>query len=698
MNIKNSILLFVLLLEVTGYSILLITNKQYSEEALFSVREEQIEAIFYGHLHRINSLTGLMERNVSDLATTGEQYLQLQTLQVDTDYTSSIIKYLIKNFSSFPESIGGGLWYEPYKFKSDQLYFGPYAFWKGDEVVLTWDLNTPEYDYLNQDWYLTALPKDHDRMEKPAKEFYWTEPYFDDAGTQMLMMTVDAFMYADTGEIIGLATVDWAITEMTSFVEEIKITPNSYSFLIDKQSEKFLSFTLDTSKIMKSVSLDDWTRDVLTFSEKGTMHNHKIVIGDIKYVIYYMQTDVGMVFGELVPEKDLLHEINGFAERNLKIGIAISVTFILIMLIVLNILFRPFNSVLELIKNSIKLDKENNSVNVTSMEYDLQNEFEPIIKALNNVYEDINSYTYQIEQQNKILQENKSEIETLNTELEKKVQERTKRLEQKSKDLETSLDQLQEASHKLVETEKMAALGHLVAVIAHEINTPIGICVTVSTTLQNNARTFKQSLDSGELLKSKLTRYTDNIIESSELIESNLKRVADLIHSFKSVAVDQSGDINREFDIKSYINDIFKTLNTKIKNTGYSVVQNVPEGIIIDSRPGALSQLITNLFMNAILHAFDGRSEGIIEILITDIDDDNLEIVFSDNGNGMSEEIMDSVFEAFYTTKRNAGGSGLGLYVVYNLVTQALNGTIKIESSTGKGTSFIIKIPKKNRK
>jgi len=139
-------------------------------------------------------------------------------------------------------------------------------------------------------------------------------------------------------------------------------------------------------------------------------------------------------------------------------------------------------------------------------------------------------------------------------------------------------------------------------------------------------------------------------------------------------------------------------LNTKIKNTGYSVVQNVPEGIIIDSRPGALSQLITNLFMNAILHAFDGRSEGIIEILITDIDDDNLEIVFSDNGNGMSEEIMDSVFEAFYTTKRNAGGSGLGLYVVYNLVTQALNGTIKIESSTGKGTSFIIKIPKKNRK
>jgi signal transduction histidine kinase len=509
------------------------------------------------------------------------------------------------------------------------------------------------------------------------------------------MMTVDAFMYSSSDEIIGLATVDWALTEMTSFIEESKVTPNAHSFLIDKQSERFLSFTLDASKVMKTVPEDDWSRDILTLSEKGMIKSHKVIIGSINYVIYYIQTDVGMVFGEIIPEEDLLHEIKGTAERNLKIGIVISTIFILIMLIVLNILFRPFNSVLNLIKNSITLDKENNSVNVVEMNYTGKNEFAPIIVALNNVYKDINNYTNQIEQQNKVLQQNKSEIEGLNTALEKKVQERTKKLEQKSKDLENSLDKLQEASHKLVETEKMAALGHLVAGIAHEINTPIGVCVTVSSTLRNNANKFKKSLESGELLKSKLMKYTDNIIESSDLIDSNLNRASDLIQSFKSVAVDQTADEYREFDIKLYLNDIFKTLNPKIKNTQYSVVQNIPDGLIIDSSPGAVSQLITNLFMNSVSHGFEGRAEGVIEVNITEIDNEFLKIIFSDDGNGMSDEIKDSIFEPFYTTKRNAGGSGLGLYIVYNLVTQALNGTIEVDSKVNEGTSFIIKIPKK---
>jgi signal transduction histidine kinase len=695
MNIKTRILLFVLLLELSGYSILLLTNKQYSEEALLSVREKQIEAIFYGNLYRINSLTGLMERNVSDLATTGEQYYKLQKSSINEDYTQSIKDYLVNNFSRFPESIGGGLWYEPYKFKSDQLYYGPYAYWEGQEVVLTWDLNTPEYDYHNQDWYLSALPKGYDRKQRPEKEFCWTEPYYDDAGTLMLMMTVDAFMYDDSNEIIGLATVDWALTEMTSFVEDIKITPNSHSFLIDKQSEKFLSQTLDKSKVMRTVSEDAWSKDIINLSEKGMINSHHAVIGNVNYVIYYIQTDVGMIFGEIIPEEDLLHEIQGYAERNFTIGIIISATFIILMLIALNILFRPFNSVLNLIKNSIVLDKENNSVNVTPMNYEGDNEFYPIILALNNVYKEINDYTNQIEQQNKILHDNKSEIETLNRELERKVFERTQKLEQKSKDLESSLEKLQEASHKLVETEKMAALGQLVAGLAHEINTPIGTCVTVSSTLKNNTQDFKESLESGELLKSKLIKYSDNIIESTDLIYSNLNRAADLINSFKSVAVDQTADEHREFDLKLYLEDIFKTLHPRIKNTEYSVVQKIPAGLVIDSRPGAVSQLITNLFMNSLSHGFEGRTKGVIEIQVFDLDDDYLEIIFSDDGNGMSTEIINSVFEPFYTTKRNAGGSGLGLYIVYNLVTQVLGGTIDIDSKQGEGTTFIIKIPKK---
>jgi len=288
---------------------------------------------------------------------------------------------------------------------------------------------------------------------------------------------------------------------------------------------------------------------------------------------------------------------------------------------------------------------------------------------------------------NKELTRRESELEQLNRELEDRVETRTK-------DLKNSLENLKRTQNQLIEAEKMASLGNLVAGVAHEINTPVGIGVTTATFLEDKLRTITAAYQSGQMKKSDLDKFFEISDQSLKSITSNLMRAGTLVRSFKQVAVDQSSEHPRVFNVKNYFEDILQSLGPRFKNTGHKVYLNIPDDIIIESYPGAFMQIYTNLIMNSLVHGFDEIENGVIDISL-EKSDAEISIIYSDNGVGMNEEQQSRIFEPFFTTKRNAGGSGLGMNIVYNLVSRQLNGTIKTYSKPGQGTTFTITMPVK---
>ncbi|RKP46734.1 sensor histidine kinase [Cohnella endophytica] len=251
---------------------------------------------------------------------------------------------------------------------------------------------------------------------------------------------------------------------------------------------------------------------------------------------------------------------------------------------------------------------------------------------------------------------------------------------------------LQLAQKQLVESEKMVALGNLVAGVSHEINTPIGIGVTASSYLDEKSRAFQNLFQESKMKRSDLEDYLKTVRETTGMIQTNLYRASELIRSFKQVAVDRSVETKRKFLVKEYIQEVLISLQPNLKKTKLRVVQLGREGVEVYSDPGAISQIVTNLIMNSIIHAYDADTEGTITINTSSYKNEAT-IHYSDDGKGMPREVLTQIFNPFFTTNRSGGGTGLGMHIVYNLVTQSLGGTIRCESTPGAGTDFIIQIP-----
>jgi signal transduction histidine kinase len=280
------------------------------------------------------------------------------------------------------------------------------------------------------------------------------------------------------------------------------------------------------------------------------------------------------------------------------------------------------------------------------------------------------------------------EIKQLNQSLEQQVTETART----NNELEIAISRLKEAQMQLVQAEKMASLGALVAGIAHEINTPVGVGVTAASTLQTRAGELRQQYQREELRRSDLERFVALAEESTQIILRNLQRAADLIHSFKQVAVDQSSGERRRFGLKAYIDEILLSLRPRLKKTAHTVEVDCPDDLVLDSFPGAIAQILTNFVTNSLLHAFDGIEHGHIRITVKR-EHDRVSLRYGDDGRGISPEHLGRIFDPFFTTKRGVGGSGLGLHIVYNLVTQLLGGTIHVASELGRGAQFTIVLP-----
>lgn len=292
--------------------------------------------------------------------------------------------------------------------------------------------------------------------------------------------------------------------------------------------------------------------------------------------------------------------------------------------------------------------------------------------------------------------ENEATILRMNEGLELRVRERTSQLEAANRELTATLEQLTHAHKQLVESEKMASLGGLVAGVAHEINTPVGIGVTAASHLEAKTKALLDEYKAGGLKRARLEEYLNVCDESTRMILSNLKRAAELIRSFKQVAVDRSTEDRRSFKLHGYLDEVLLSLRPHLKKTEHEVVVDCDPELTMDSFPGALSQVITNLVMNSLVHAFDPGQAGRIGIGAK-LKDGMVELIYVDNGKGIAPEHLDKIFEPFYTTRRGRGGTGLGLHILYNLVTQQLHGQVRCESVLGQGTTFTLLLPQGGR-
>ncbi|HEY1042460.1 MAG TPA: ATP-binding protein [Telluria sp.] len=281
--------------------------------------------------------------------------------------------------------------------------------------------------------------------------------------------------------------------------------------------------------------------------------------------------------------------------------------------------------------------------------------------------------------------------------LERAVAERTELLERQNAALNSALTQLQEAQSELVRQEKLASLGRLVAGVAHEINTPLGICVTATSHLVQELKLTREELASGQMTEESLQEFFDILDQSLKIMTTNTQRAAALVRSFKQVAVDQSSDDLRTFNLRRYLDEVLLSLQPKFKGRPVKVELDCPGDIEMESFPGAVSQIVTNMIVNSLLHAYEREQPGTIRISVRAEADDSIAFDYRDDGSGMDESTLAQLFDPFFTTKRGTGGSGLGAHILYNLATGALGGSVRADSAPGRGLHYALRFPRSRR-
>lgn len=292
------------------------------------------------------------------------------------------------------------------------------------------------------------------------------------------------------------------------------------------------------------------------------------------------------------------------------------------------------------------------------------------------------------------LREVESEIRNLNTQLEEKVSARTRSLAEANHELEQALSTMKVMQDEMFRSEKMAALGYLVAGISHELNTPIGNSLMVASTIHDHAQTLAEEINTGQLRKTRLLQLIEDTKKGADILLRNLQRAAQLIFSFKQVAVDQSSDQCRVFDLKVSLEEVLLTLEPVYKRTAYQLHADLEDEISMESYPGALAQILNNVINNALSHGFEGREFGHMQLTTRNLNETQVELLFSDDGVGIPSQHINQVFDPFFTTKLGQGGSGLGLNIVYNLVTEVLGGTVTLNSEINGGTQLRFILPK----
>ncbi|WP_105187819.1 sensor histidine kinase [Pseudoalteromonas sp. T1lg48] len=327
----------------------------------------------------------------------------------------------------------------------------------------------------------------------------------------------------------------------------------------------------------------------------------------------------------------------------------------------------------ELLKSNEKLDQQN---------IELEQEVARKTSNLSQAMMDLQQQKYELEKQKLSLTE---EIELR--------RQTEQELLAKQREMQRYMDELNTTQERLLGSEKMAALGGLVAGITHDINTPVGISVTATSFLQERLAELEQAHSNQTLTPAELAQFISEAKQSTELLSSNLTRASELVASFKQIAVDQASEAVRTINFKEYLGEVIRSLHPKLKHTEHEINIQCPDDLVLNLPAGAISQIFTNLIMNSLIHGFEGVKHGHIDILVRD-QDNRVLIEYSDDGCGVNAAQLEQLFNPYFTTKRDQGGSGLGTHITFNLVKQTLGGEIAVSSKPNQGLQYFISLPK----
>ena len=370
-----------------------------------------------------------------------------------------------------------------------------------------------------------------------------------------------------------------------------------------------------------------------------------------------------------------LRKVNEVRLQYLKHGAQISIGALIVILLLMHWrLVRPLE---ELVRASVRIEKGQLDVPIRRV---FRDEVGALADSLEATRLALLHLIAQLESRN-------MELTDANEHLEQRVAERTESLEK-------TLLTLERAQEEIIQTEKLASLGRVVAGVAHELNTPIGNALTVASTIQSELMDLKTELSGGSMRRSALNQFIERADEGLALSLSNLQRAAHLISDFKQVAVDQTSDQRRQFDLAEVTTEILNMLQPTLRKSGCEVKKTLGVGLVCDSFPGRYGQVLTNLVMNATIHAFDAGATGRISISIGAADADTVELVVADNGVGMGEDVRARIFDPFFTTKMGRGGTGLGMNIVHGIVTRILGGQITVTSTPGEGSRIRVLFPR----
>lgn len=465
---------------------------------------------------------------------------------------------------------------------------------------------------------------------------------------------------------------------LTKIYYNEKVYTSSISVLLYEVNKEVLISLLNSiflDKEIVKIELDDNAKLLNMNLSKAKYDEKYLIKSSIKLI--YENEDLG----------DLtIYYTNKFINDSIKqYKINIFIFSIILIFILVLILFYFINK----FSDSIKILTEASSeIALGNLSREIHIKTKDEIGILANKFEMMrNSLKERIETNEK----QAKEIKDLNEDLQHKVYERTIELEKTNKELHNSIENLELTQKQLIESEKMASLGSLVAGISHEINTPVGVCVTASTHFSELTKNLKKDYENDSISEESFEKYINNSTEVAKLIETNLNKTAKLVKSFKQISVDQISEQRRKFDVKKYIYEILFSISNITRKTNLKI-DVVGDELEIDTYAGAFSQIITNLIINSVIHGFDKNKDGNIIIDLKNIDN-NLFIVYKDNGKGISPENLPKIFDPFFTTNREQGGTGLGMNIIYNIITSKLNGIIVCKSSPNSGVEFTIKIP-----
>lgn len=531
--------------------------------------------------------------------------------------------------------------------KSGQIYF---LAWVANEKANFYldsqgIIPDPSYDVKKRPWYEVAVN---------AKDTAFTPPYVEWATRRMVISCIKPLR--ENGEIYGFVVMDFILEKIPVIFQNSKINPGDKSFLISTEGDYV--YHEDPQKIMKANihqpddGLNPYVKQIVEASMNFT---------EVRYEgkSYYL---------EVYPVDE-----NGWKVVSLIDKSAVQVQIQKIALLIIGLLGLIFMATLVVVHWTVKRTMEPYQNVLTFAEDIASGEFSKNIPETYVNREDemgTLSRSFQI-----IIDAFRNE----NTILEQKIADKN--------------DELEQQYAFILEAEKAASLGHLVAGVAHEINTPVGVSLSTASYLKKVNDEHRQRLADGSMNKENLKELMSVIDESTRLLNTNLERAADLVKSFKQLAVDQSSGLKERFELKDNIDSVILSLLHEYKRMPVSIENKVPEQVYLNTYPGALSQIMTNLIINSLHHGLKEATDGFISIE-AQVRPDWIVLTYKDNGKGISEENLKKMYDPFFTTNRHNGNSGLGMHIVLSLVTQKLKGNIRCESSLGQGVTFTIEFPR----